>query len=186
MAPADLPISGPNGRMPQLPSRPNRSEAAVFDTPRISSAEPKPVAVIRLTIPRSEIQTVMGPAMGELLAAIAAQGIAADGPLFSHHFAMHPDTFDFEVGIFTTIFVEDAGRVRRGESSASPTVAKMTYRGPYEGLGEAWGEFDRWVAAEGHTPAADLWEFYISGPESSPDPAQWRTNLLRPLLAVAR
>ena len=157
----------------------------MLDTPRISPTEPRPIAVIRLTVPRSQIQTVMGPAMGELLATIAEQGIAADGPLFSHHFNMHPDTFDFEVGIFTTIFVEEAGRVRRGESSASTAVAKTTYRGPYEGLGEAWAEFDRWVAAEGHTPAPDLWEFYVSGPESSPDPAQWRTDLLRPLLEVA-
>jgi len=157
----------------------------MLDTPRISSTEPRPVAVIRLTIPRAEIQTVLRLAMGELLAAIAEQGIDTDGPLFSHHFAMHPDTFDFEVGIFTTIFVEDVGRVRRGESSASSTVAKTTYRGPYEGLGAAWSEFDRWVAAAGHTSAADLWEFYISGPESGPDPTKWRTDLLRPLIVVA-
>lgn len=61
-------------------------------------------------------------------------------------------------------------------------VARTIYRGPYEGLGSAWSEFDAWIAAHGHTPAADLWECYAAGPESSPDPASWRTELDRPLI----
>lgn len=51
---------------------------------------------------------------------------------------------------------------------------------PYEGLGAAWGEFGAWIAAQGHTPAPDLWESYVTGPESSPDPATWRTELTQP------
>jgi effector-binding domain-containing protein len=61
-------------------------------------------------------------------------------------------------------------------------VARTVYRGPYEGLGTAWGEFNAWIAANGHTPAPDLWECYVAGPESSPDPATWRTELNRPLI----
>ncbi len=53
--------------------------------------------------------------------------------------------------------------------------------GDYEGLGAAWEEFDAWVAAEGHTPRGDLWERYVVGPESNPDPAAWRTERNRPL-----
>ena len=52
----------------------------------------------------------------------------------------------------------------------------------YESLGEAWGEFNEWIAAHGHRPGPDLWECYITGPESSPDPAAWRTELNRPLI----
>lgn len=36
-------------------------------------------------------------------------------------------------------------------------------------------------AAEGHTPAPILWQCYVAGPESGPDPATWRTELNRPL-----
>jgi hypothetical protein len=42
------------------------------------------------------------------------------------------------------------------------------------------GEFRDWIAANGQKPAPDLWEIYLSGPESSPDPATWRTELNRP------
>ena len=63
------------------------------------------------------------------------------------------------------------------------TAARTYYHGPYEGLGGAWGEFSDWIAANGLRPAPDLWESYVTGPESSPDPANWRTELIRPLLA---
>jgi effector-binding domain-containing protein len=61
-------------------------------------------------------------------------------------------------------------------------VARTVYHGPYEGLGDAWGEFMEWIEANGHTPAPDLWECYTAGPESNPDPAAWRTELNRPLI----
>jgi effector-binding domain-containing protein len=76
--------------------------------------------------------------------------------------------------------VKAAGRVTPGRLPAT-TVARTVYRGPYEGLGSAWGQFMAWIAAQGHTPAQDLWEVYAAGPESGPDPAAWRTELNRPL-----
>lgn len=152
----------------------------MIDTPEITQTAAQLAAVIRLTIPREEIRNVMGPGMGELMAAVAAQGIAPAGPLFSHHLRMDPNIFDFEIGVPVTSPVAAAGRVQPGELPATK-VARTVYHGPYEGLGDAWGEFSAWIAAEGHTPAPDLWECYVSGPESSPDPANWRTELNRPL-----
>jgi len=61
-------------------------------------------------------------------------------------------------------------------------VARTVFQGAYEGLGAAWGEFDAWIVANGHTPGPDLWECYVAGPESSSDPASWRTELNRPLV----
>jgi len=60
-------------------------------------------------------------------------------------------------------------------------VARTVFHGGYEDLGAAWGEFGKWISANGFTPAADLWEVYLAGPESGSDPATWRTELNRPL-----
>ena len=57
----------------------------------------------------------------------------------------------------------------------------MDHHGPYEGLPEAWGEFMDWIETHDHTPALDLWECYLTNPDSDPDPAHWRTELNRPL-----
>jgi effector-binding domain-containing protein len=154
----------------------------MLDKPQLVETEAQLTAVVRLTIPRAEIQSVMGPAIVEVMAVIAAQGLAPAGPVFSHHLRMDPDTFDFEVGVPVTTLVSATGRVKASRLPAT-TVARTVYHGPYEGLASAWGEFSEWIAAEGHTSASDLWECYVAGPESSADPAAWRTELNRPLLA---
>ena len=154
----------------------------MLETPQITQFTTQQTAVIHLTIPRTEIRKVMGPAIGEVMAAVAAQGIAPAGPLFSHHFKMHPDTFDFEVGVPVPKPVAASGRVHASQLPAA-TVARTVYCGPYEGLGEAWGEFNSWIKANAanYTPAPNLWERYLAGPETSPDPAAWRTELNRSL-----
>ena len=152
----------------------------MLDNPHVAKTTAQRTAVIRFTVPRSEIRNVMGPGISEVMAAVSAQGIAPVGPVFSHHLRMDPETFDFEVGVPVSAAFSAAGRVKPGELPAT-TVARAIYRGPYEELGAAWGEFSRWIAAQGHKPATDLWECYVVGPESGPDPSAWRTELNRPL-----
>ncbi|MGZ8379245.1 MAG: GyrI-like domain-containing protein [Gemmatirosa sp.] len=152
----------------------------MLDAPQITQAEAHPAAVIRFTIPRAEIQQAMGDGIAELMATLAAQGIAPAGPLYSHHLRMDPALFDFEIGIPVATPIAATGRVTMGALPAA-RVARTIYRGAYEGLGPAWGEFGAWIAANGHTPAPGLWECYVRGPESSTDPMQWQTELNRPL-----
>jgi effector-binding domain-containing protein len=154
----------------------------MIDQPRIVQAGARLAAVIRLTVPRERIQEVMRPGIAELMTTVAAQHVTPAGPLFTHHLKMDPGTFDFELGVPVTTPVSAAGRVKPGQLPAA-TVARTIYHGPYEDLGAAWGEFDAWITAAGHTPAPNLWECYVTGPESSADPAAWRTELNRPLLS---
>ena len=151
----------------------------MIDTPQITQTEARAAAVIRLTVPRQEIRKVMGPAMSELKDAVAAQGVTPAGPMFTHHLRMDPDTFDLEVGLPVPAAVQ-GGRVRAGGLPAA-TVARTVYHGDFEGLPGAWSELHAWMRANGHEPAADLWESYVSGPESNPDPTAWRTELIQPL-----
>jgi effector-binding domain-containing protein len=152
----------------------------MIDTPSVIRVAAQPAAVVRITVPRAEIQGAMGPAREELTAALAARGITPAGPWFSHHLRMDPATFDLEIGVPVSEPVEPAGRVKPGELPAG-TVARTVYHGGFEGLGGGWSELDAWVAANGHAPAPDLWECYVAGPESGSDPAAWRTELNRPL-----
>jgi effector-binding domain-containing protein len=152
----------------------------MIDTPHIARTATQRVAVIRLNVPRAEIRNVMGPGYQELMATIAAQGVAAAGPWFTHHFRTPGETFDFELGVPVPAAILAAGRVQPGELRAT-TVARTVYRGPYEGLGGAWAQFMEWIAAQGHSPDADLWECYVAGPESGSDRSKWQTELNRPL-----
>lgn len=153
----------------------------MIETPEIALTEPRRTAVIRITVPRSEIHLVMGPAIGEVMATLAAQGVAPSGPVFSHHLRMDPDVFDFEVGVPVAGDFGPSGRVVEGRLP-EVKAARTVYHGAYDGLGAGWGEFQAWMASRELEPAAYLWECYLSGPESDPDPASWRTELVQPLL----
>jgi effector-binding domain-containing protein len=154
----------------------------MIDTPKIVETQPQLTAVIHLAVPRDQMQTVMGPGLSELRAALAAQNITPTGPWFTHHYKITPDIFDFEIGVPVDETVVATGRVKAGQLPATQ-VARTVYRGPYEGLAGAWGELMDWIKSSGHKQAADLWEVYAVGPDADDDPAHFETELNRPLIA---
>jgi len=152
----------------------------MLDTPQFIQTVEQLTAVIYLIIPRAEISNVMGSAIAEIMSTIAAQGVALAGPCFSYHHKRPTDTFDFEVGFPVSRPITPAGRVKTSKLPLAKIV-RTTYQGGYEGLGAAWAEFCAWIETEGLNAQDSLWECYLSGPESSPDPDKWRTELNRPL-----
>jgi effector-binding domain-containing protein len=153
----------------------------MIESPRVETSEAQTTAVIRIEVPRAEIQKVMEPAIAEVLHVLQAQGVQPTGPLFSYHHRMDPAVFDFEVGFPVGRPVRPSGRVVPSRLP-SATVARAVYRGPYEGLGTGWGELMEWMKTEGHEGGPTLWERYLAGPETGPDTSKWRTELNRPLV----
>lgn len=152
----------------------------MLDKPEIIQTNEQLTAVIHVTVPRTEISNVMDAAIAEVLSAMAAQEIFPIGPCFSYHLKRPSDIFDFEVGFPVNRPITAIGRVKLSKLPAAKIV-RTTYQGGYEGLGAAWAEFCAWLETNGFNVQDSLWECYISGPESSPDPSQWRTELNRPL-----
>ncbi len=153
----------------------------MLDPFSIVETEVQPSAVIHITIPREKIQEVMHPAMMEVIEAVSAQGIGPAGPVFAYHWDMTPGVFNFKVGVPVSGEVTPVGRVIAFSLPATK-VARTVYTGPYEELGDAWEAFMDQIEAAGHKTTTHLWERYVSGPESSPDPSTWRTELNRPIL----
>jgi effector-binding domain-containing protein len=153
----------------------------MIDAPKILKTTAQTTAVIHITVPRSEIQKVMGPGLAEVRETITAQGIVPVGPWFTHHLKMDSKVFDFEVGVPVDKLVTPKGRVKPGELPAA-TVARTVYHGPYEGLYSAWAEFGTWIVAQGHKTGPSLWETYLTDPNANPDPSTYLTELTQPLL----
>ena len=156
----------------------------MIDTPQITQTAAQQIAIIHIHIPRDQIRTVMGPGIRELMETLSAQCVTPAGPWFTHHLKMNPDKFDFDICVPVMTPVDPAGRVQSSHLPAA-TVARTVFHGGYEGLPAAWSEFNEWIAAQGLTAAPDLWECYIAGSDSSPNPATWRTELNRPLVGHA-
>jgi len=148
----------------------------MIEVPKIVQTTDQLTAAIRFRIPKADIQKVMGPAIEELMAVTAAQGVGPAGAWFSHHFRFDPDEWDFEVAVPVLAPVTPSGRVQPGRMPAA-RVARTIYHGAYDGMGAAWGQLTKWIEEHGHVPGRDFWEVYRTGPESSLDPANWRTEL---------
>lgn len=159
----------------------------MIETPQIVTTKSSDTALIHLQISMSEMMQQFGPTVGELIAAVLAQGVTPAGPVFAHHLHMDPNStgvpehFDFELSVPVSAPVAASGRMKPGTMPAV-RAARTTYHGPYEGLPAAWGEFMEWINAQGHKPAEDLYECYVVGPETSEDSSTWRTEFIRPLL----
>src|SRR5262249_37155743 len=136
---AERPGAGPRFHPNRARAR-HRRGATMIEEPVIHEVEEQPTAVIRFTIPREEMKNVMGPAIGELMSTVAAQGVKPVGPVFTHHFRIEPGIFDFEVGVPVAAPIHPAGRVVASKLPAA-TVARMVHQGPYDGLESAWIEF---------------------------------------------
>ncbi len=152
----------------------------MIETPQIVATAEEPVAALHISTPRSEMRHVMGPGIQEAMAVAQAQGVGPTGPWFAHHHEITADRFDFDICVPVSASVEAVGRVKPWTRPALDLV-RAVYQGPYEGLGDAWQEFDRWIAANGVQAASDLYERYLVGPESASDATQYRTELSRPL-----
>jgi len=153
----------------------------MIETPELVNVSSRQIAYIHLTVPRDEIQNVMGPGIVELVGAITAQKLAITGPWFTHHLRRPTDSFDFKICFPISAAIIPSGRIESGVINAMSTVQTM-YQGPYEGLGEAWGEFLAWIENANHQTGDDLYECYLLGPQTTEDSSLWRTQLSRQLI----
>jgi effector-binding domain-containing protein len=152
----------------------------MIEEPRITKLDATATAYIHLTIPRTDMPRVMGPAIEEIMSTVDGQDVEVTGAVFAHHLRMDPKTFDVEIGVPVSAPIAPSGRVEAGHRPDT-RVAQTVHYGPYEGLPEAWGRFHDWVENSGHEWAPDIWECYLVHPDADPDPANWRTELNRPL-----
>lgn len=84
----------------------------MIETPQVVQTLVQLVATIHIETPRSEMQNVMGPGIGEAMAAAKAQGIGPTGPWFAHHLKMTPESFDFDICVPVSAPVTAVGRVK--------------------------------------------------------------------------
>ncbi|MBY0402282.1 MAG: GyrI-like domain-containing protein [Cyanobacteria bacterium] len=153
----------------------------MISPPQIIQSEFQRTATLHVVVPRERIKEVMGPGVGELFSEVVSQGIAVTGPWFTYHHHIPNETFDFDIGVPVAAEVKPSGRVRPNSLPALK-IARTVYQGEYEGLAEAWEAFMDWMIMNGLTPGPNFWESYVTGPDVSENPGDWRTELNRSII----
>ena len=148
--------------------------------PELVSAEPVITAVVRGVVPVAGLREFFDVSFTDLARTTAEQGVALLGPAFGLYRGPVGDTVDLEVGFPVDRPVRADGSVVASRLPGG-RVARVTHRGGFDGLGEAWARLADWLRAQGHAPAVERWESYVTRPSPDMDPRDLRTELFWPV-----
>jgi len=145
--------------------------------------EPQPAAVVRAELPTAELPSLFDRAFGAVMQVVAEQGLAITGPPFGYYPRMPGDTVAVAAGFPTSGPITASGEVTPLELPGGRAV-RGVHLGPYDGLGQTYGELMAWAQAQGlQLVEAGMWEAYVTDPSAEPDPSTWRTEITWPLAA---
>ena len=137
----------------------------------ISDMGAQPFAFLTRTADIKGISKVMAESFSELGRAFAMADAPMMGPPLCHYTAYDGATTRFEVGF--PYRPEDADRLRAAGLTLGTTragkVMKATHVGPYDTVVETYDAMQADMAARKLVGADDMWEVYMSPPETPPD-----------------
>jgi effector-binding domain-containing protein len=135
-------------------------------------------AVVRAELPFDELPAWLIGVFQVVLDYLARAEIAPAGPPFAR-FAFLSNAAAVEAGFPVAGEIAGDGLV---EPSTLPAgqAAVTTHWGRYEDLEQAYAACRRWLEDHGFEPAGPHWEVYHTDPNTEPDPARWRTDVVVP------
>ena len=141
---------------------------------------PQPTAVVRATIPVSEIPAFLGHAYAAVMQVLASQHIAPKDAPFAYYLKAPTATVELEAGFPIAAQCAPAGEVLPGELPGG-TIATTTHVGSYETLVDTYNVLMAWISKQGLVRGEAMWEIYLTDPQQEPDPANWRTQIFWPV-----
>jgi len=152
---------------------------------QIEDVEPQPIGAIKKHTTLNEFGDSIGAGFGELVGALAGQGMSASGaPLVVYHTIIDADTGgDIEICLPVDAAVTAVGDVY-GRDLEGGTMATTVHNGPYQDIGSAYQALMAWIPEHGHEIAGPPREIYLNDPQTVP-PAQLLTRVEFPI-SVAR
>jgi effector-binding domain-containing protein len=156
----------------------------------IVDVEPQETVAVRFQRPMASVDVgeLMDAAMGSLGARLGAAGVAPAGPPFARYHAWGGEVADVEIGFPVAQAIAGLpglAETREGEVGASELpggrIAVVVHRGPYAGLGDAYGRLHDWIHDQGEEDGPGPWETYIDSPEEVEDVSALRTEIRWPV-----
>jgi effector-binding domain-containing protein len=142
---------------------------------------PRSAAVVTAEVPLDGLTDFFAGAFSAVMAAVADQGLALAGPPFAYYPAAPTDVVQVTAGFPVVGTVSQADEVGPFTLPGGRAVVAM-HVGPYDTLETTYHGILGWLSEQGLTPAAAMWEEYLSDPGQEPDPAKWCTRVVWPVV----
>lgn len=139
-----------------------------------------PAVVVRGEVAPDGISGFLGGAYGEVMQALAEQGVEPAGPPFARYTTSEVG-YGIEAGFPVTAPVRETGRVVNARVPGGH-AARTLHHGGYDDLPEAYDALGDWLTSNGFEPNGEPWESYLDGPDV-PEP---RTLVYFPCASLRR
>lgn len=144
----------------------------------------QPVLFGRRKAPREELAGVFAEVLPAVFGYAMENGLAMTGPPFVRYVNQSAAFFEVEAGVpLAEPAVAPADRPDLIAGSLPGGDAAVTVHvGPYETLGDAHIALDKWIDSHSLKGSGGPWEIYLTDPAEVPDPAEWKTQVVWPLM----
>jgi predicted enzyme related to lactoylglutathione lyase/effector-binding domain-containing protein len=140
----------------------------------------QPTAVVRETVAMAALTEFFSRAFGAVMAEAKKQNVQVAGPPFALYRGMPTETVDVEAGFPIAGSLADTGSVVTGTLPETDAF-EVVHTGPYDTLGDTYAAIQKRIREAGKSPSDTMWEFYLNGPPSEPDPSKWQTKVVWPV-----
>jgi predicted enzyme related to lactoylglutathione lyase/effector-binding domain-containing protein len=155
-------------------------DPARAEEPVLVHCTEQPTAVVRETVAMDALPEFFSRAFGAVMAEAQGQNVQLAGPPFALYRGMPTETVDVEAGFPVAGSLADTGTVAPGTLPEADAF-EAVHTGPYDTLGETYSAIQDRIREAGKNPSSAMWEFYLNGPPSEPDPSKWQTKVVWPV-----
>ena len=143
-----------------------------------------PVLYSRRRVDREQFAEVLADVLPAVFGYAMEAGLAMTGPPFVRYVSQSAAFFDIEAGVplaEAAVVPDDRSDIIAGSLPAGDAAVTI-HVGPYDQLGDAHIALDRWAEEHALKAAGGPWEIYLTDPTEVPDPANWQTQVVLPLI----
>lgn len=156
-----------------------RSMDAVNPEPTTVHCAEQPTAVLRERVAMDALPEFFSRAFAAVAAEAQRQNVQLAGPPFALYRGTPTQTVDVEAGFPVRGTLADTGTVVISTLPEAEAFEAM-HIGPYDTLPQTYAALQDQMKKAGKTPSDTMWEYYLNGPPSEPDPQKWKTRIVWP------
>lgn len=141
---------------------------------------PRTVLGLREMVRPEGMSEFFGRAFGKAVAAAQELGVQVAGPPVAVYRGDPEHGFDVIAGFPVMGTPAPSPGIEVTELPAGQAVTAI-HVGSYDSMTQTYAKITAWMQEQHLTPAEPMWEEYLTDPETTPDPAQWRTRIVFPV-----
>lgn len=142
--------------------------------------EEQTVLYIEAKCEQSEIAQALGNCLPAVYGYAAKSGITMMGPPYARYPSWGPGLITIQGGMPVAPGSKGEGDIKLGKLPAGKAAVTI-HTGPYDGLGDAHHAVQKWLDDNGFKHGAP-WEVYLTDPGEVPNPEEWKTEVVWPIL----